>query len=68
MEVRRNFPTAMKLISEDRVNFVCKADYTENGEVYGVVKRILDKIKSDYDFERLLNYHKNLSYKNAQLK
>lgn len=64
----KKLSTAMKLISEDRVNFVCKADYTENGEVYGVVKRILDKIKSDYDFERLLNYHKNLSYKNTDLK
>lgn len=60
----KKLSTAMKLIREDRVNFVCKADYSVHGDIYGVVKRILDKIKADYDFNRLLNYHKNLSDKN----
>ena len=40
----KKLSTAMKLISEDRVNFVCKADYTENGEVYGVKASAVQKI------------------------
>ena len=31
--------------------------------MFGVVKRVLDKIKSDYDFERLLEVHKKKSVK-----
>jgi hypothetical protein len=49
---------ALMLIKENRANFVCKADYTEKGEIYSVVKRILDKIKSDNEFSRLLNIHR----------
>lgn len=51
--------TAIKLIEENRVNFACIANYREDKEIYKVVKRILDKIKSDYEFERLLNEHQN---------
>ena len=36
--------TAMKLINEDRGNFVCKADYSEGKEIHAVVTRILDGI------------------------
>lgn len=50
--------TARKLIDEDRVNFVCKANYNKGKELYGVVKRILDKMKADNDFNRLLDLHK----------
>lgn len=50
--------TALKLIDENRANFVCKADYSENAELFKVVKRILDKMKAENDFERLLNVHK----------
>lgn len=53
--------TAMKLIEEDRVNFACMADYRENKEMFKVVKRVLDKIKADYEFERLLEVHKKKS-------
>lgn len=53
----------MKLIEEDRVNFACMADYREDKEMFGVVKRVLDKIKSDYEFERLLEVHKKKSVK-----
>lgn len=49
--------TAYKLIKENRVNFVCKADYREGKDIHAVVKRILDKIKSDIEFKRLLNVH-----------
>jgi phosphoserine phosphatase len=50
--------TALKLINENRVNFVCKADYSEEKDIHKVVKRILNKIRADYDFERLLELHK----------
>lgn len=55
--------TAMKLIREERVNFACKADYSKDKAIYKVVKRILDKIKADYDFNRLLDIHKNKAEK-----
>lgn len=55
--------TAMKLIEENRVNFACIADYRKDKEMFGVVKRVLDKIKSDYEFERLLEVHKKKSVK-----
>lgn len=50
--------TALRLIGENRVNFVCKADYSENSELFNTVKRILDKMKADNDFNRLLHVHK----------
>ena len=50
-----------KLISENRVNFACGADYSENKEIHQVVKAILDKIKADYDFLELLNQHQKKS-------
>lgn len=55
--------TAEKLIRENRVNFVCPADYTEEKDIYKVVKRIFDKINSDVEFDRLLKIHKNKSEK-----
>ena len=54
----RKKATAMKLIQEDRVNFVCKADYSEGKEIHTTVQRILDKIRADYDFQQLLDSHK----------
>jgi 2-hydroxy-3-keto-5-methylthiopentenyl-1-phosphate phosphatase len=58
---------AEKLITDGRVNFVCPADYTKDRDVYTVVTTILDKIKSDYDFEQLLERHK-LSAESARNK
>lgn len=49
--------TAMKLIREDRVNFACTADYRCGRSMHSVVKRILDKIKADSEFCRLLEVH-----------
>ena len=60
---RKKRALAMKLINEDRVNFVCKADYSEGQEIHTTVKHILDKIRADYDFNRLLNEHKNTAKK-----
>lgn len=51
--------TAERLIKEDRVNFACPADYSENGEIHKVVRTILDKIKFDLEFERLKQLHKS---------
>jgi len=49
--------SAEKLIAEDRVNFVCPADYSKDSEIYNVVTTIIDKIKSDFDFKQLLLVH-----------
>ena len=49
--------TALQLIKDNRVNFVCSADYRAGKEINMVVKRILDKIKADYEFQRLLYWH-----------
>ena len=50
--------TALRLIRENRVNFTCKADYSEGGEIHATVCRILNKIRADYDFRMLLESHK----------
>ncbi len=49
---------SLKLISEDRVNFVCPADYSEGKEIDTVVKIIIDKINADTQFSELLRKHK----------
>ena len=49
---------AEKLILENRVNFVCPADYSKDKEIFKVVKTIIDKIRSDFDFENLEKTHK----------
>lgn len=48
---RKKKVVAERLIKENRVNFVCKADYTENSEIHIIVKLILDKIRADYDLK-----------------
>ena len=35
----------MQLLKEDRVNYACKADYSEGGEMHTIVRQILDKIR-----------------------
>ena len=50
---------AKKLISDGRVNFVCEADYQKDGEIFEIVKTIIDKMKSDYEFEKLQKKHQN---------
>ena len=49
---------AEQLILDERVNFVSPANYTQNGDVYNIVTVVLDKIKSDYDFDNLLQKHR----------
>ena len=47
---RKKKATAQRLVKEHRVNFICKADYSENAEIHTTVKLILDKIRADHDF------------------
>ena len=44
---------ATKLLEENRVNFVCPADYTEGSDIYTVVESILKRIKYDDEFKSL---------------
>ena len=44
---------ALKLKRQKRVNFVAPADYTAEGRTFKVVCAIIDKIKADYDLQRL---------------
>lgn len=46
--------TATKLINANRVDFICRADYSEGREVYDTVCRILNKIRADYDRQQSL--------------
>lgn len=55
--------TAEKLILDDRVNFVCPADYRENQDIYKVVTTILEKMKRDYDFDCLKKKHLEVAKK-----
>ena len=48
---------AMRLINEGRANFACTANYSKGKDIYNVVQRILQKIRTDYDFQRLLDVH-----------
>ena len=54
---------AEKLILDDRVNFVCQADYRESQDIYKVVSTILEKMKRDYDFECLKKKHLEVAEK-----
>ena len=45
--------TAHQLLRQDRVNFICRADYTIGGEIYKVVTTIIDKVKAEDSFTRL---------------
>lgn len=49
---------AEKLINENRVNFVCQADYSQDKEMYKVATKIIDRIVSEVDFTDLLAEHK----------
>lgn len=49
----RKAETARKLLRQDRVNFICKADYREGGEIYRTVTTIINKIKAEDDYKSL---------------
>ncbi len=50
---REQFRTAQKLLRQERVNFICKADYSKDSEIWKVVTTIIDKAKMEHDFTRL---------------
>lgn len=60
---RRKKETADRLILDNRVNFVCPADYSEGSAIYDVVTTILKKIRYDYDFEQLEKSHRQSAEK-----
>ncbi|MCF0164967.1 MAG: haloacid dehalogenase-like hydrolase [Bacteroidales bacterium] len=45
--------TARELLKQDRVNFICNADYSADGEIYKVVCTIIDKIAAENEYDRL---------------
>ncbi|MCF0178322.1 MAG: hypothetical protein HUJ90_06810, partial [Bacteroidales bacterium] len=50
---KEKIETARKLLNQDRVNFICDADYTEGSEIYQAVCTIIDKIKAENDYNSL---------------
>lgn len=44
---------AEKLVKEDRVNFVCQADYSKGSELFTIVETVIKKIKHIYDYRSL---------------
>lgn len=53
-----HFPTkraiSERLLSEERVHFVCPADYKKDSRIYQVVTTIIDKIKADLALNSLM--------------
>ncbi len=45
--------TARKLLRQERVNFICPADYSKDSRMYRVVCAIIDKIKAEYELQKL---------------
>lgn len=60
-ENQRQHDTARKLLKQDRVNFICQADYRVGGQMYEVVTTIIDKIKAENDFHALQRKNKRRS-------
>jgi len=44
---------ALQLKIDNRVDYVVKADYSKNSDIYKVVSTVLNKIKADYENSRL---------------
>ncbi len=44
---------AQTLLKQQRVNFICKADYSKGGRMYQVVTTIIDKIKAEDNFNKI---------------
>ncbi len=50
--------TAIRLINESRVNFACPANYRDGKMLDKIVRRILDKIAADIEFDRLVSINR----------
>lgn len=50
---------AEKLVNENRVNFVCPADYSKDSELFTIVEAFINRIRYNYQFRTLeINNHK----------
>ena len=47
--------TAQQLLDQDRVNFMAPTDYTEGGEMFSLVKVIIDKVRAESEYNKLKN-------------
>ena len=45
--------TAQQLLDQDRVNFMAPTDYTATGDMFTLVKGIIDKIKAESEYNKL---------------
>jgi len=54
---------ACQLVREGRANFMCTANYSRGGVMNIIVKRILDKIKADFEFDRLIELNQQKAWK-----
>lgn len=52
-EIQGKKASAKKLLKQERVNFIAPAEYTEDSLNYKIVCSIIDKIKADYELQRL---------------
>ena len=52
-EIPSKKASAKKLLKQERVNFIAPAEYTEDSLNYKIVCSIIDKIKADYELQRL---------------
>jgi len=44
---------AKKLVHDNRVNFACSANYSQDGDLYKIVEKIIRFIKADDDLRML---------------
>ena len=54
---------ACQLVREGRANFMCTSNYSRGGVMNIIVKRILDKIKADFEFDRLIELNQKKAWK-----
>ena len=47
--------TCNRLLQDDRVNFITKADYTQDSELDKLIKRLINKVSHDYELNDLHN-------------
>lgn len=52
----RKRETAQKLLRQGRVKFITPANYTRDSRSFRIVTSIIDKIRADYELERLSKY------------
>lgn len=53
-ESDRDRRSSQQLVQDDRVSYVCPADYSEGGEIDVLVKTIIDKIETDRKLEQFV--------------